>query len=451
MKPTPVIRKEYFLNALGADGAISVPSPIPRIEKYLYRLDGFNDKDIPEPVTRIEKYLYYLCGEHDKGVPEPVTRIEKYLYYACGFEEYGLPIPVTREELYWYDYAQAETDVKTLTGSLPLTFTTSETALRSWTLHGAHMRHTIRHERQYFPAHIAAGAAGAVDNWTIYGNAEGVGERTKNIADLNGTDITQYGVRWYAENGYLRAVGKYSDNASHTQPRFYYQLNAGDYIVSGSPAYTDTKIRFQIGTCDDDQGTNYNTLGYDDGSGFSFTLENASWIVIRIYTTKALYNQDIDLTIPLMLRKADTTPDFIPYGYQVPITVSQTGQTTKKYDIYVGQAPLTEGQSVSDTQPIEVFEGKQTIDIPLTNKPFFDITVFDYYGIARKLGSEFWLRLNVTHNGTTNTVEIQVPNSMDEGDTVTDINPIPTEIGENTISLNWNEYPPTIMSITYKK
>lgn len=225
---------------------------------------------------------------------------------------------------------------------------------------------------------LGAYEGNAVD-WTISGNAEGVGKRTKNIADLNGVDATYYGIRYCEENGFLRAVGKYNDNAAHTQPRFYYQLDAGSYAVSGSPDYADTNIRIQIGTCDDAQGTNYATLGYDEGSGFSFTLENASWIVIRIYTARALYNQDIDLTIPLMLRKADTTPEFIPYGYQVPITISQTGQTTKNYDIFVGNAPLTNGQSVSSMstgQDIRLFEGENVISTTLSNKPKMTIKYF---------------------------------------------------------------------------
>ena len=211
------------------------------------------------------------------------------------------------------------------------------------------------------------------DDWAIYGNADGVGVRTKNIADINGIDITQYGVRWYAENGYLRAVGKYNDNTAHTQPRFYYQLDAGSYVVSGSPDYTQTGVGFQIGTCTDAQGSNYIQLGSDIGAGFSFTLENASWIVIRMYTAKTLYNQDIDLTIPLMLRKAGTSSEFIPYGYQIPITVSQTGQTDKNYDIFVGDSPLTEGETVSqDTSKTHITvepDLETTISTTLENKP----------------------------------------------------------------------------------
>lgn len=201
---------------------------------------------------------------------------------------------------------------------------------------------------------------------------KGVGERTKNKANISGTDTTQFGGRWYAENGYLRAVGKYNDNAAHSQPRFYYDLLAGSYTVTGSPDYTTTGIRILVGTYNRQTDT-FTLLGDDRGSGFTFTLTESTTISLRFFTASSLYQQDIDLTIPFMLRKADTTPEFIPYGYQVPITVSQTGQTTKNHEIFVGQAPLTEGQSVSDTQPIEVFEGEQTISTALTNKPVMTI------------------------------------------------------------------------------
>ena len=220
---------------------------------------------------------------------------------------------------------------------------------------------------------------GNLIDWTIHGNGQGIGERTKNIADLNDIDTTYYGIRYYEENGFLRAVGKYNDNAAHTQPRFYYQIDAGSYVVSGSPDYEQIGAGLQIGTCTDAQGSNYITLGSDIGSGFSFTLENASWIVIRIYTARALHGQDVDLTIPLMLRKADTTPEFIPFGYEIPLVVSQQGQPNKNYDIFIGNTPLGVGESISKSSTgidIEIFKGENIIDTSLTNKPEMSIKYY---------------------------------------------------------------------------
>lgn len=60
-------------------------------------------------------------------------------------------------------------------------------------------------------------------------------------------------------------------------------------------------------------------------------------------------------------------------AYKIPLTISQTGQTDKNYNIYIGNSPLTEGQTVSNTQEIEVFEGENTIDTTLYNKPVMEI------------------------------------------------------------------------------
>lgn len=166
--------------------------------------------------------------------------------------------------------------VKTITGILPLTFT--------------------------------ANAGNAVD-WSISGN-DNVG---KNKFETPNISETWYDVKWSVENGVLKGVGTYNDKAAHTRPRLQGRLPAGSYILSGSPDYTITGIRLQIGTCTDSQGTDFATLGYDEGSGFSFTLQADSWVSVRVWTNQSLYQQAIDVSIPIMLRPADTSADFEPY------------------------------------------------------------------------------------------------------------------------------------------
>lgn len=231
----------------------------------------------------------------------------------------------------------------TITGTLPLTFTAK---------------------------------AGNVVGWTIYGNAGGVGERTKNILDITGYDTTWYSVKWYEDKGQLKASGTYSDSAAHTWPRFYVELSAGTYTLSGSPDYTQTRVRLQVGTCSDAQGSNFTILGYDEGLGFTFTLQTGSWVTVRVYTAASLYQQIVDLTLPLMLRLADTSPEFIPFGYEAPLTISQTDQADKNYNIFIGDSPLTEGKTVTKTSTgvdIYLFEGENTVSTTLDNKPTMEI------------------------------------------------------------------------------
>lgn len=141
-----------------------------------------------------------------------------------------------------------------------------------------------------------------------------VGHSSKNLLDISGQDSTNYGVRWYEDNGRLRAVGTYNDNAAHSQPRFYVKLKAGSYILSGSPIYSETGVRILIGTCLDAQGTSFTALGYDEGNGFTFTLQSDTWVSIRMYTAKNVYQQSIDLTLPVMIRSGSISDDtFEPY------------------------------------------------------------------------------------------------------------------------------------------
>lgn len=444
MKPTPMTRQELFLDKLGEEQTLTA---VTNEEKFLKKI-GNPEQAVPTPVTEYEKYLYKIGGG-EINVPTPANKngLKAFLWRACD-NEVELPTPVTREEMYWDEYIKKYIEIKTLTGALPLTFTTSETALRSWTLHGAHMRHTIAYPPiMDYPAQIFAGAAGTADTWTIHGNSGGVGERTKNLVDLSGvTNSTHNGVTFTVDktNGTITANRTATGTANATKT-FTMTLPAGTYVFScGENSQRDI-------TYDSYLRANNTTVARDnpdDEPGSEFTLSTETTLTLYIRIQKSYDAQN--LVFKPMVRLANTTPEFIPFGYQIPITVSQD-ETDKDYEIFVGSVPLGEGESVSDTQPIEVFEGISTISTTLTNKPRLDITVFDYYGIASRVNLGYQVKLKVTHNGSTRTIDIPVPNSMDEGDTVTDIDPIPTEIGENTISLNWDSYPTTTMTIRYKE
>jgi hypothetical protein len=53
-----------------------------------------------------------------------------------------------------------------------------------------------------------------------------------------------------------------------------------------------------------------------------------------------------------MLRAADATPDFIPYGYQIPLTITN-GTENKTSDIFIGDTKLSSGDYVDyETQTI---------------------------------------------------------------------------------------------------
>ena len=379
-------------------------------------------------------------------------------YYELLKAQNGIPISNKYVQMLGQS-ATSNASIKTLTGALPLTFMTSETALRSWTLHGAHMRHTIAYPPiMDYPAQIFAGAAGAADTWTIYGNAEGVGERTKNLFQITENGNTVNGVTYITDidEGTATFLGTCTATNSIC-PIGYITFSEDSYVYLSGGADGGSNDRWYLYAYDMTAGARPKKWDGTSTSVSVFDSQTSQEILcpaghsIRIAGLVRGGVTVNNIVFKPMLRAADTTPEFIPYGYQIPLTVSQ-GQTDKNYEIFIGDAPLGEGESVSDTQPIEVFEGVSTISTTLANKPRIDITVFDYYGIASRVNGDYYqVKFKVTHNGSTRTIYIPVPNSMDEGDTVTNINPIPTEIGENTISLNWNTYPTTTMTIKYKE
>lgn len=240
------------------------------------------------------------------------------------------------------------------------------------------------------PITLANAYAGNAVDWTIYGNAEGIGERTKNIFEIIPSDqiITETGTLTFttdAESGTITANGTVGSKEATVKQSFMVTPElAGDYYFSGSFNQTGSTSTFDAymydltahafiqkwnGTTRSPyiKGTESQEVKLIEGHSVELT--------IRVYKNTTVDN----LVFKPMLRPADTTPEFIPYGYQIPIIISQSGQTTKSYDIFVGSAPLTEGQSVSSMstgQDIGLFEGENTITTTLTNKPKMTLKYF---------------------------------------------------------------------------
>ena len=94
----------------------------------------------------------------------------------------------------------------------------------------------------------------------------------------------------------------------------------------------------------------------------------------------------------VMLVKGNTAPTtYIPYGYEIPISVNNTLQT-----FYIGDSPLTAGQSISKTstgQDIELFDGENTVSTTLYNKPTMEIETS--YGVGVKDNNHYIIPFKV--------------------------------------------------------
>lgn len=180
---------------------------------------------------------------------------------------------------------------------------------------------------------------------------KGVGERTENLFNKDGATIGNYITingdlpsKIYSHTDFIEIVGGEAYYLSH--------------VVGISSFYTGVqydKSKQVIGY--------FQISGGGDASGSVTFSENAKYIKIN-YRTSITNN---------MLIKGSTAPTtYNPYGYQIPLTVSQTGQTDKTVDIYIGDSPLTEGETVSKTSTgvdLELFEGENTISTTLYNNP----------------------------------------------------------------------------------
>lgn len=190
----------------------------------------------------------------------------------------------------------------------------------------------------------------------------GVGERTKNLYNPNATDVN---------NGYVNPGRLRADDTINTSS-LSYDIWVTEYIpVNAESQYTlvDLIATSSFGLCyykNDKTYISGETYSGVSNHGNKTVTTPADCKYIR-FTTAENYDT--------MLVEGSTAPQtYIPCGYEVPITVSQDGQTDKNYNVYIGDSPLTEGQSISNTQEIEVFEGENTIDTTLYNKPVMEIT-----------------------------------------------------------------------------
>ena len=220
----------------------------------------------------------------------------------------------------------------------------------------------------------------APDHYIPY--QKGVGQRTKNLLDVD-----SYELLLTDTNTYRCAVslGK---------------LPAGDYTlsyVSASGKSLYIVLRTDI---------TYNN--YTASSPYIFRVSaNVDEVMVRTTQQTASPWTNVGIT-DVMLRAADTDAEFIPYGYEIPLSISQTGQTDKTYDIYIGDSPLTEGETVSKTSTgvdIELFEGENVVSTTLYNKPTMEIEAS--YGVGVKDNNHYIIPFKVN----TITYNIQIGDS----------------------------------------
>ena len=294
-KISPKTRKEIFLNAI-VTGVDNAPTPLTREEFYLAKIIGRNVQ-IPTPLTRYEIYLARLAGMNVM-IPSPQTRLEYILTKACGVDV-ETPTPQTREEIYWANYKGREQIIE---GIPPLTFNA---------------------------------IAGTLKNYRIYGNTvngDSVGDMTANLFDgelLPGfwdstTTITNTSSTAFRSFKLLLPAGTYTFSVTT-------EINMVRLIVDGA-------LMQNVGN----NITSYTVTSTTDGYiGFSFRITG---------TVQTPWDDS-----PIMLNSGSTAIHYEPYGYRVPVTVTN-GTDTQTTNIYLTEQLKIVG---NEAEYIDFMEQKQ--------------------------------------------------------------------------------------------
>lgn len=275
----PITRKELYLNKIVGNDDYSVPEkPISEEEFFFAEILG-EAVQAPEPFTRYQMYLAKIA-KREIEIPYPETRLEYFLAKAAGMD-ITVPAPITREEIYWSNYtAIMEFEVENVP---PLAYKAIE---------------------------------GTLKNYRIYGNtvdAASVGDRTGNLFDKSGS---QYGnnLHWVPARGLV-----YSDT--------YYGSPIMD--VTGlntiTRSYTGTSANYFL-TSNLSQFVNVSNVG---------TVDAGVTVNVPDGYTKCVFN--IPNTIrpdSIMVNSGSTAFPYEPYGYKVPVTVSN-GTDTLTTPIYL--------------------------------------------------------------------------------------------------------------------
>ena len=296
----------------------------------------------------------------------------------------------------------ADLQIKTLTGTLPLTFRTSETALRSWTIYGNNYEHTYSAD-QTLPLTFSTNTAGAASDWEIRGN-DNVG---KNLLQITTETVTRNSVQFAADrtSGMITATRiELNANASNYTSRISFTADT-KVLMSGCPANGSNESYIMYAW---DYTTNVRCKKWDNttpsdndfgegGVEIFFPANHDTAVICRIVSGYDAQN----VVFKPMLRLADTSADFEPYqvgvgqrtenGYIIPLSVN--GDTV---NLPIGNAPLTAGQSISKTSTgvdITAVQGANTITTELYNKPEMSIEGVDYVGVGAKSGDEYIIRV----------------------------------------------------------
>ena len=292
--------------------------PVPRKEQYLSKIDGMTNKSpdktytkeeyffseilgeaLHKPVleTRYEMYLAKIAGREIE-IPYPETRLERFLAKAAGMN-ISVPTPITREEMYWSTYSPFY--LSNSSGTSPLTYGKCK--------------------------------IGTLSNYRIYGNTvsgESVGDKTGNL--FNGEFLQGY---WAYANGmrYSMSVTWITTSKLPCKPNTDYSFKSSYIGRYFGFVWFDSNGEYISSSYVSDISSNM----YVNFS--SLSPVDATYLIINIKSYSNTSTGDSYAITPsdvtdLMLNEGSTPLPYEPYGYKVPVTVSD-GTDTLTTNLYL--------------------------------------------------------------------------------------------------------------------
>lgn len=204
-------------------------------------------------------------------------------------------------------YDANEWQITTLTGTLPLSFLSKGEALTNYLLHGSSEGAGVETENLY-PLSKKSFTV-TRNNKTITITCDGTG-----AIYFSGevSEISSLSQEWASNFSFTLQAGTYYTQNTPSQSAFN-QL--GRFIRKKS----DSRVILQPGTN-------------------RFTLSETTEVYLAFY----IYNGSGDVTWQACLTEGSTAPaSYIPYGYQIPLTVTSGEQSTTT-PLYIGSSKLGE-------------------------------------------------------------------------------------------------------------
>ena len=223
---------------------------------------------------------------------------------------------------------------------------------------------TLTESLTSFPAMIQASGE-AMTDYTIYGNTGGVGDKTANLFDYHSGYSAIYPS---ADHMDIRAsIGGSFSIIAEVEPNTEYTIS---YIVNATASSRKCRVGMTavypaVGGALLDVDDSFETVSGRVKNTFT-TPANCRYIIVYFYQAANPVIANVEARMQSMMLAEGESWDFVPYGYQIP--VSSGGVTTTLYTYT--QLGLTDALTYTDTGiALPTFDGDNTITFGTTVQP----------------------------------------------------------------------------------